>query len=102
MSTYGTGTSAPYRVRPQAPATAPVLVYGTGWCAATQSVRRYLDRLGVPYRYIDIERDPVAAARLRWMTGGDLSHPTVNIAGEVLVQPTLLELNAALIRAGLI
>ena len=95
------GRHAPYAGRP-APANGPVVVYGTSWCAATQGVRRQLDRRGVPYNYVDIERDPAAAARLRWMTGGSLSHPTVSVAGEVLVEPSLYEVDWALSRAGLI
>jgi mycoredoxin len=95
-----TGRFAPSGV-PVPPPLAPVVVYGTSWCAASQLVRRYLDRLGVPYRYVDIERDPAAASRLRWLTGGFASHPTVAIAGEVLVEPTLNELGWALRRAGL-
>jgi len=101
MSIHGTGPYVPYAVR-HAPAVAPVVVYGTIWCAATQAVRRHLERHGVPYRYVDIECDPAAAARLRWTTGGYLSHPTVSVAGEVLVEPSLDELDWALGRAGLI
>ncbi len=91
---------APYGVL--APARVPIVVYGTRWCAATQMVRRYLDRLGIPYRYVDLEADPVAAARLRWLSGGSLRHPTVAIGGELLVQPTLEELLWALARAGVL
>jgi len=80
----------------------PVVVYGTGWCAQTQIVRRYLDRLGVTYRYVDLERHPEAVAQLRWWTGGYASHPTVYVAGEVLVEPTLAELERALWRRGLL
>ncbi|HZU78129.1 MAG TPA: glutaredoxin family protein [Dehalococcoidia bacterium] len=87
--TYGPASWAP-----------PVVVYGTSWCAASQMVRRYLDRLGVPYRYVDLEYDPGAAARLRWLTGGTVSHPTVYINGEYLVEPSLSELRWALARAG--
>jgi mycoredoxin len=65
-------------------------------------VRRHLDRLGIPYRYVDLEADPGAAAQVRWLTGGYLSHPTVNVAGEVLVEPSMAELDGALERAGLI
>lgn len=91
---------APYGV--VAPAQVPIVVYGMRWCAATQMVRRYLDRLGIPYRYVDLEADPVAAARLRWLSGGSLRHPTVAIGGELLVQPTLEELQWALARAGML
>jgi mycoredoxin len=97
-------TYAPPRfgVRRPRPAYAPVTVYGTRWCAASQGVRRYLDRLGIPYRYVDLEWDDGAASQLAWLTGGYVSHPTVTIGGEVLVEPTFGELEWALARAGLI
>jgi len=85
-----------------APAQAPVVVYGTRWCAATQMVRRYLDRMGIPYSFVDLEQDPVAAAQVRWIAGGTVSHPTVSVGGEILVQPSLPELEWALDRAGLL
>ena len=56
--------------RQMAPPGIPVIVYGTRWCAATQLVRRYLDRLGVPYEYVDLDVHPEAAVQLRWWTGG--------------------------------
>ena len=92
---------APYGVRDR-PGIAPVTVYGTNWCAATQMVRRHLDRLGIPYDYVDLERSPQAVTRLKWLTGGYASHPTVNVAGELLVEPSLSELDWALSRAGLL
>lgn len=75
---------------------APVIVYGTSWCAATQMVRRYLDRLGILYVFRDMERDPAAADRVRWWTGGYLSHPTVQVGGDILVEPSMEELQATL------
>jgi mycoredoxin len=63
-------------------------------------VRRHLERLGVPYEYVDLEADPGAVQQLRWWTGGYASHPTVYVGGEVLVEPTLGELNWALSRSG--
>lgn len=70
-----------------------VTVYGTQWCAMSQMVRRHLDRLGITYRYVDIEADPEAAARVRWLTGEYLSHPTIVVGGDVLVEPTIRELD---------
>src|SRR5687767_9015039 len=90
-----------YGVR-SAPVPAPVVVYGTRWCAASQMVRRHLDRLGIPYRFVDLETDSRAASQVAWLTGGYVSHPTVLVAGEVLVEPALAELNRSLARAGLI
>lgn len=78
----------------------PVVVYGTSWCAQTQMIRRYLERLGVPYRYVDLELHPELLPRLRFLTGGRLSHPVVYVAGEVLVEPSLRELEGALLRGG--
>ncbi len=99
MPTWGYNT--PSRLR-AAPEDALVLVFGTSWCAQTMMVRRALERLGVPYRYIDIERDPRAADQLRWWTGGYVSHPTVYIDGEILVEPSPRELQWSLARRGLL
>ena len=92
----------PARARAFSPATAPVVVYGTSWCAASQMIRRHLERLGILYRYVDIERDPAAAAQVRWWSSGRASHPTVLVGGSILIEPTLDELDWALNEAGLI
>lgn len=92
-------SSPPVRRRTVGPI--PVVVYGTRWCAQSQMVRRYLERLGVPYRYVDLETNPEAANRIAWLTGGEVAHPTVYVGGEILVQPTLRELEWALARSGL-
>jgi mycoredoxin len=83
-----------------APPRIPTVVYGTSWCAATQIVRRSLERLGVPYDYVDLDLHPEASRQLRWLTGGEVRHPTVYIGGELLVEPTLGELQWALSRGG--
>ena len=79
----------------------PLVVYGTRWCGATQLLRRELERAGVPYRYVDLEQDPEAVNQLRWWTGGSASHPTVYVNGEILVEPTVGELDGGLMRSGL-
>ena len=81
--------------------TVPVVVYGTSWCAASQRLRRYLDRLGISYYFRDMEYDPEAARRVQWWTGGKASHPTVQIGGQVLVEPSLDEIDWVLSRHGL-
>jgi mycoredoxin len=77
-----------------------VVVYGTSWCAASQMVRRFLDRKGIRYVYRDLERDPQALRQVQWLTGGYASHPTVQVGGEVLVEPSLQELNWVLAQKG--
>ncbi len=92
----------PYR-RPSITPTAyaPVTVYGTRWCAATQMVRRYLDRLRIPYTYRDMDRDAEAKKQVQWWTGGYASHPTVQVGGDILVEPTMAELEGALAQNGI-
>ena len=80
----------------------PVTVYGTRWCAATMQARRLLDRYGVPYQYRDMDYDPEAENRVRWWTGGYASHPTIQIGGDILVEPSIAELRSTLARNGLI
>ena len=84
------------------PSSINLTVYGTRWCAATQFVRRYLDRTGISYTFRDLDNDLEAAQQVRWWTGGNLSHPTVQIGGDILVEPMSYELQAVLERNGLI
>ena len=79
-----------------------VVVYGTRWCAATQYVRRYLDRKEVSYSFCDIDRDQEAADKVRWWTGGYLSHPTVKISSDILVEPLSNEIQSALEKNNLV
>jgi len=73
-----------------------VVVFGTRWCAATQYVRRYLDRHNVSHTFRDLDRDSEAAEQVRFWTGGYLSHPTVKIHLDVLVEPLSNEIQSAL------
>jgi mycoredoxin len=84
------------------PPTAELVVYGRRWCALSQMVRRHLDRIGLPYEYVDLDLHPEAEARLSWMTGGRVRTPIVDLGGKVLVQPSIRELEWALTRRGLL
>ena len=78
-----------------------VKVYGAGSCEDTRHTREFLDRLGVQYQYVDIERDESAAAWVRGQNGGRERKPTVDIAGQLLTEPTDHELTSALRERGL-
>ena len=78
-----------------------ITVYGRPGCAISQMVRRWLDRRGIPYQYVDVERNPEARRRLEWLTGGRVRSPTVVIGDDVLVQPTIQELEWAIRRSRL-
>lgn len=55
-----------------------------------------LKRLGVEYEYVDIERDPKAAAWVRAQNGGKEKKPTLDIDGTVLTEPDEEELKDVL------
>ncbi len=78
-----------------------VKVYGADWCEDTRHTRAFLDRLGVQYQYVDIERDEAAARWVREQNGGKERKPTVDVAGQVLSVPTDHELTSALRERGL-
>jgi mycoredoxin len=66
----------------------PILLYGRSGCASVGPVRRLLDEAGVAYTYLDIRQDAEVAARLRALTGGYESVPTLVFPdGSVLIEP---------------
>ena len=80
--------------------TIPLTIYGRRWCGISQMIRRYLDRAGIPYEYVDLDRDREAESRLEWVTGGRVRTPMVQVGDEMLVQPTVEQLARALARRG--
>ncbi len=78
-----------------------VKVYGADWCEDTRHAREFLDRLGVPYQYVDIEQDAAAAEWVRGHNDGKERKPTLDVAGQILSTPTDHELTAALRERGL-
>jgi len=79
-----------------------VLLYGRPGCPMVPPVRALLDDAGVEYTYLDIRKDAEAAVRLRQLTGGFESVPTVVLpGGKVLVEPGVMALRRALGEAGI-
>jgi glutaredoxin len=78
-----------------------ITVYGADWCHDTQSTRRHLAEIGVPYRYRDIDEDPAALTFVTAHNGGERKLPTVDIGGQVLSMPDESELDEALHRRGI-
>lgn len=79
-----------------------VKVYGADWCGVTTATRRHLDAIGVPYAYIDVDRDPEASEWVKRQNHGDEMKPTLDIEGEVLSVPRNAELDDALRRHGVL
>ncbi len=92
----------------QAPATldttrtSRITFYGTAWCGDCHRSRRLLDRLDVPYRYVDVAADRDGAEWVRAHSRGHESVPTIELGtgGPILVEPSDRELQAALSEAG--
>jgi mycoredoxin len=84
------------------PAAADITVYGADWCSMTKATRAFLDRMEVPYEYVNIDHDREAAAWVASQNGGKEKKPTLDIAGEVVTAPSDQELEAILSEKGLL
>ena len=74
-----------------------IVVYGTSWCGDCKRTRAYLDMHRIAYEWIDIDRDPNAAAFVEKVNRGFRSVPTVVLLdGSVLVEPSDRELELSL------
>jgi len=77
-----------------------IRVYGIDPCAGTASARRHLDTLGVPYTYLNLDRDEDADRQVREWNKGRRLTPMVVIRhhGRTrrLSQPDAAALAAAL------
>jgi len=52
-------------------------IYSTPWCGYCHRLMKQLDRAGVAYTSVDIERDPSAADYVMSVNGGNQTVPTV-------------------------
>ncbi len=81
-----------------------VLVYGVDQCEDTQRTRRHLNQRGVPYTYINLDKDADADRKVKEWNSGRRITPTVVIAGAGkkiwLTEPDNAELDAALREQG--
>ncbi|MDQ1469441.1 MAG: thioredoxin reductase [Bryobacterales bacterium] len=73
-----------------------ITVYGADWCPLTRRALVYLERLGVPFEYVDVEANPDASEWVKSQNNGKEKKPTIDINGKILSEPTNEELKAAL------
>jgi glutaredoxin len=77
------------------PIVGQVTVYGADWCGDCRRARRFLDRIGTPYAWVDTATDRAARAMLD--AAGYHAIPVVLVpGGTVLVEPSDDELAAAI------
>jgi mycoredoxin len=75
---------------------AEVLVYTRPGCPFSALLQLRLRLLAVRYEKIDIWADRAAAARVRAITGGDETVPTVVVGDRAMVNPTVRSVRAAI------
>ncbi|GAB4255294.1 MAG: hypothetical protein Kow0092_00210 [Deferrisomatales bacterium] len=73
-----------------------VTFYAVPWCGRCHRLRALLEQAGVPYREVNPEEDPEAAAGLAAAAGGTLDVPALRVGEDFLVDPTDQALAAAL------
>lgn len=72
-----------------------LIVYGTTWCGDTRRARNFLDSHKIPYKWVDIDRDPAARKFVEETNHGFRSVPTIVFPdGSILVEPSYAELEA--------
>ncbi len=69
-----------------------VTMYTTPWCGYCRRLKAQLDRAGIGYAEVDIERDPAAAEYVMSVNGGNQTVPTVLFPdGTALTNPSIAQ-----------
>ena len=72
-------------------------MYSTSWCGYCYRLKSQLEREGIAYEVVDIERDPAAAEYVMGINGGNQTVPTVRFPdGSALTNPTIVQVKAHL------
>jgi mycoredoxin len=65
-------------------------MYSTPWCGYCHRLKSQLDREGIAYDVIDIERDPAAAGYVMSVNGGNQTVPTMKFDdGTAMTNPSI-------------
>lgn len=76
---------------------AAVTMYSTQWCGYCFRLRKQLDREGIAYDVVDIDRDEEAAFLVMQVNGGNQTVPTmVYKDGSAQTNPSLAEVKTKL------
>ena len=68
-------------------------VYGAPWCPDCKRSKQFLGEQRVPYRWIDIDKDPKGREYIRQVNNGKQVIPTIVFEdGSILVEPSNAEL----------
>ncbi len=76
---------------------AAVTMYSTQWCGYCFRLRKQLDREGIAYDVVDIDRDDDAAFLVMQVNGGNATVPTMVYSdGSSQTNPSLKQVQAKL------
>jgi mycoredoxin len=79
------------------PAAGSITMYSTTWCGYCRRLKAQLDREGIAYAEVDIERTPTAAEFVMSVNGGNQTVPTVVFPdGSAATNPSVAEVKARL------
>jgi mycoredoxin len=75
-------------------------MYSTSWCGYCHRLKSQLDREGIGYTVVDIEKDHTAAEFVMSVNGGNQTVPTVRFPdGSALTNPSIVEVKRRLAEA---
>jgi mycoredoxin len=78
-----------------------VTMYSTQWCGYCHRLKSQLDREGIAYEVVDIEKDEDAAVVVMQVNGGNQTVPTLVYAdGSAQTNPSLAQVKAKIASLG--
>ena len=67
-------------------------MYSTSWCGYCHRLKSQLDREGIAYDVVDIERDEAAAVYVESVNGGNRTVPTLLFDdGSAMTNPSIVQ-----------
>ena len=76
-----------------------ITMYSTPWCGYCRRLKRQFEEAGISYEEIDVDATPGYDQRIIEASGGYRTVPTVEVGDRMLVNPTLKEVEEALVTA---
>jgi mycoredoxin len=73
----------------------PVTMYTTVWCGYCRRLERQMTEAGITFRKVDIDAHRRFGDRIEAATGGHRIVPTIEVEGELLVNPSIAQVSAA-------
>ena len=73
-----------------------VTMFSTRWCGYCRRLKSQMEAEGISFHEVDLEQDPSHDERIVSATGGYRTVPTLEIAGRLLVNPSIDEVRGAL------